>query len=71
MLTKFVQANVRKRVQIECAVWHLDVDTFDSATSGIIPLENQQAVSYRFWRAQPRSVVVFENRSSAPTDKST
>ncbi len=25
MLTKFEQANVRKRVQIECAVWHLDV----------------------------------------------
>jgi hypothetical protein len=25
MLTKLEQANVRKRVQIECAVWHLDV----------------------------------------------
>ncbi len=25
ILTKFEQANVRKRVQIECAVWHLDV----------------------------------------------
>ena len=25
MITKFEQANVRKRVQIECAVWHLDV----------------------------------------------
>ena len=25
ILTIFEQANVRKRVQIECAVWHLDV----------------------------------------------
>ena len=25
MITIFEQANVRKRVQIECAVWHLDV----------------------------------------------
>jgi len=25
MLTQIEQANVRKRVQIECAVWHLDV----------------------------------------------
>jgi len=25
MVTKIEQANLRKRVQIECAVWHLDV----------------------------------------------
>ena len=25
MITKIEQANLRKRVQIECAVWHLDV----------------------------------------------
>ena len=42
--------------------WSLAVDTFDTGYSGISPVEKQKAVLQRVWRAQPRSVVIFETR---------
>jgi glycogen operon protein len=40
--------------------WSLTVDTFDTAHSGILPLEKRNPVLQRVWRVQPRSVAIFE-----------
>jgi isoamylase len=42
--------------------WFPVVDTSDLGRSGIVPIERQRALLPRPWRAQPRSVTIFEGR---------
>ena len=42
--------------------WYLAVDTFEHTTGGILWPENQRPALAAMWRAQPRSVLIFESR---------
>jgi isoamylase len=42
--------------------WYRVIDTFDCATTGVLPQENQPAVFSAMWRVQPHSVVIFAGR---------